>query len=115
MLCRRRVIAKERRVHEEEGGLIRMPGVTAAGDRRAIGIHELILREEVVHVAIGNDWFHRLCQERGLDPVADWDALAAANAVATPAPPFNRAARLQAGFVEPELQRWEARARRPDL
>ncbi|MEY4863618.1 MAG: hypothetical protein RLZ51_1713 [Pseudomonadota bacterium] len=86
-----------------------------AGDRRAIGILELILREEVVHVAIGNDWFHRLCQERGLDPVADWDALAAANAVATPAPPFNRAARLQAGFVEPELQRWEARARRPDL
>lgn len=82
-----------------------------AGDRRAIAILEVILREEVAHVAIGNAWFHRLCRERGLDPLQDWDALAQANAVASPAPPFNRAARLQAGFEESELQRWEHHAR----
>lgn len=86
-----------------------------AGDRRAIAILEVILREEVAHVAIGNAWFHRLCQARGLDPLLDWDALAQANAVASPAPPFNRAARLQAGFAEIELQRWEHIARRARL
>lgn len=79
-----------------------------AGDQRAIAILELILQEEVSHVAIGNDWFHRLCQERGLNPLTDWDELALSNEVARPAPPFNRTARLQAGFVESELQRWEA-------
>ncbi|MFN7288543.1 MAG: ferritin-like domain-containing protein [Burkholderiales bacterium] len=82
-----------------------------AGDRRAIAILEVILREEVAHVAIGNAWFHRLCRERGLDPLLAWDELAVANAVASPAPPFNRPARMLAGFEESELQRWEGRAR----
>ena len=82
-----------------------------AGDRRAIAILEVILREEVAHVAIGNAWFHRLCEQRGLDPRVAWDGLAQAHAVASPAPPFNRTARMQAGFDESELQRWEERAR----
>ena len=38
VLCRRRVVTKERRVrrvHEQEGGCIRAPGVPSAGDRQA--------------------------------------------------------------------------------
>jgi len=81
-----------------------------AGDLRAIAILEVILREEVAHVAIGNAWFHRLCEARGLDARIAWDALAQAQAVSPPVPPFNRVARLKAGFEESELQRWELHA-----
>lgn len=86
-----------------------MNRLRSAKDNRGVAVLEIILREEVEHVAIGNRWYHRLCTERGLDPLTIWDALAQDQGVALPVPPFNRPARLQAGFTDQELCRWEAR------
>jgi uncharacterized ferritin-like protein (DUF455 family) len=38
--------------------------------RKASAILDIILRDEVGHVAIGNHWYHWLCEQQGLDPVA---------------------------------------------
>jgi uncharacterized ferritin-like protein (DUF455 family) len=86
-----------------------MSRLGSAKDARGVAILEVILREEVRHVEIGNAWYHRLCLERGLDPLTVWDDLARSERVALPVPPFNREARLRAGFTEMELRRWESR------
>jgi uncharacterized ferritin-like protein (DUF455 family) len=86
-----------------------MTRLRSANDGRGIAVLEVILREEVRHVAVGNAWYHRLCLARGLDPLTIWDDLARGQGVASPVPPFNRAARLEAGFTESELRRWELR------
>ncbi|OYU72751.1 MAG: hypothetical protein CFE45_39215, partial [Burkholderiales bacterium PBB5] len=41
-----------------------------AGDLRAVQILDVILRDEVGHVAIGNHWYRWLCAQRGLDAEA---------------------------------------------
>jgi len=87
-------------------GLIRR--LSGVGDTAAVAILDVILREEVDHVRIGNHWYARLCQARGLEPVAHWESLAARHAVARPHPPFNVPARLQAGFMPEELARWSS-------
>ena len=40
-----------------------------AGDLRAVEILDIILRDEIGHVAIGNHWYRWLCEREGLDPV----------------------------------------------
>ena len=70
---------------------------------RAVEILEIILRDEVGHVAIGNRWFHWLCQRDGLDPVAHYALLCESHRVARLKPPFNLSARAQAGFTPSEL------------
>jgi uncharacterized ferritin-like protein (DUF455 family) len=47
-----------------------------AGDHAAAAIIDIILRDEVGHVAIGNHWYRWLCAQRGLDPVSTYAALA---------------------------------------
>ena len=91
----------------EARGLDASPQVRAklwqAGDRRAAEILDVILRDEIGHVAIGNRWFGWLCQERGLDPLqaqADLDLRYRAPRMHGP---FNLEARRQAGFSEREL------------
>ena len=94
----------------EARGLDVTPGIMkrlgGAGDRAAVDILAMILREEVRHVQIGNTWYERLCTDRGLDPIAHWDGLARAQGAARPQAPFNIEARLQAGFRLEELIRW---------
>src|SRR5574343_866634 len=41
-----------------------------AGDQRAVAILDIILRDEIGHVEIGNRWYRHCCRLRGLDPVA---------------------------------------------
>jgi uncharacterized ferritin-like protein (DUF455 family) len=77
-----------------------------AGDTDAVAILQRILDDEVGHVEIGNRWYLHLCAGAGIDPVAGWDGLAQAHGAAAPRPPFNREARLRAGFTEAELARW---------
>jgi len=77
-----------------------------AGDAQAVAILQRILDDEVGHVEIGNRWYAHLCAESSIDPVAGWDGLAQAHGAAAPRPPFNREARLRAGFTEAELARW---------
>jgi uncharacterized ferritin-like protein (DUF455 family) len=94
----------------EARGLDATPGVRAklaqAGDMAAAEILDLILREEIGHVEIGNRWYGYLCEQRGLDPVATYDELAAFHKAPVLKGPFNIEARRQAGFSEAELARF---------
>lgn len=74
-----------------------------AGDLRAVEILDLILREEIGHVEIGNRWYRHLCRERGLDPVAIYPDLVARYQAPRIRPPFNLSARGAAGFSAEEL------------
>ena len=80
---------------------LRQVGTPAA--RRAVDILDVILRDEIGHVAIGNRWFRWLCARRGEVPEAAYAALAAAHRAPRPRGPFNLAARRAAGFSEDEL------------
>jgi uncharacterized ferritin-like protein (DUF455 family) len=64
---------------------------------------DVILHDEVGHVAIGNHWYGWLCMQQGLDPVAHYRQLAKAHAAPRLKPPFNDEARRRAGFTELEL------------
>lgn len=77
--------------------------LTRAGDLCAVEILDVILRDEVGHVAIGNRWFHHLCQERGLDAVTLYPRLVREFEAPRLRPPFNEAARRAAGFTEAEM------------
>jgi uncharacterized ferritin-like protein (DUF455 family) len=74
-----------------------------AGDLQAVQILDVILRDEVGHVAIGNRWYRWLCERAGLDPRAHYAVLAARHGAPRLKPPFNLVARRAAGFDEQEL------------
>ncbi len=74
-----------------------------AGDHAAADILDIILRDEIGHVAIGNRWYNALCDARGLDPVATYAGLALQYKAPVLRGPFNLPARRAAGFSEPEL------------
>lgn len=82
-----------------------------AGDARAVEILDVILRDEVGHVAVGNHWYRWLCEREGLDPLAHYEVLAERHRAPHPKPPFNHAARHRAGFTEAELQALARRTR----
>ena len=95
----------------EARGLDVTPGMQArlraAGDPTAAEILDLILRDEIGHVAIGNRWYYWLCAERGLEPVATFRCLCRDHGQALPHPPFNLSARLAGGFSTAELAGFE--------
>jgi uncharacterized ferritin-like protein (DUF455 family) len=64
---------------------------------------DIILRDEIGHVAVGNHWYGWLCRQQGLEPVAHYRLLARRHAAPRLKPPFNGDARRQAGFSETEL------------
>ncbi len=69
----------------------------------AVAILDIILRDEVGHVAIGNHWFRHLCGQRGLEPVAAYAALARQYGAPRLKGPLNLEARRAAGFDADEL------------
>jgi uncharacterized ferritin-like protein (DUF455 family) len=75
------------------------------GDERTVAILEVILREEVVHVAAGTRWYLDCCKRDGVEPIETFFALLREYMGISLRGPFNRPARLQAGFVEEELDR----------
>jgi uncharacterized ferritin-like protein (DUF455 family) len=75
------------------------------GDPAGAGILDIILRDEIGHVAAGDRWFRQLCAERGLEAEAAFRQLLATPGVPRPRPPYNTAARLAAGFSAEELAR----------
>ena len=91
----------------EARGLDASPPVRAklaqAGDMAAAAILDIILRDEIGHVAIGNRWYGYLCAERGLEPVAAYADLAVRYKAPPLRGPFNLKARRAAGFTELEL------------
>ncbi|MGC4077681.1 MAG: ferritin-like domain-containing protein [Rubrivivax sp.] len=96
----------------EARGLDVTPGMQArlaqAGDARAVEILDVILAEEIGHVAIGNRWFRWLCARDGLDPLTAYAGLAAKHGAPRLKGPFNTAARRAAGFDDAELAALEA-------
>lgn len=74
-----------------------------AGDMKAAAILDIILRDEIGHVGIGNRWYGWLCEQRGLEPVAAYARLAAEYKAPVMRGPFNLEARRAAGFSELEL------------
>lgn len=76
-----------------------------AGDWRAAEILDVILRDEIGHVAVGNRWYRWACARDGLDPLAHFDELVRRHGAPRLKPPFNLDARRAAGFTEAELQR----------
>jgi uncharacterized ferritin-like protein (DUF455 family) len=91
----------------EARGLDASPAVKskllAAGDERGGEILDIILRDEIGHVAVGNHWYRWLCAQRGLDPLATYAELATRHGAPRPRGPFNLEARRAAGFDEAEL------------
>jgi uncharacterized ferritin-like protein (DUF455 family) len=91
----------------EARGLDASPAVKAkllaAGDARGGDILDIILRDEIGHVAVGNHWYRWLCAQRGLDPLATYAELAERHGAPRPRGPFNLDARRAAGFDEAEL------------
>lgn len=98
----------------EARGLDASPALIAklrsCGDARAVKIMELIQRDEIGHVAVGNRWYRYLCAQRGLDPIATFRQLLRAYDGPRLQAPFDHAARRRAGFTEQELDLIEAMA-----
>jgi uncharacterized ferritin-like protein (DUF455 family) len=70
----------------------------------AVDILDVILQEEVGHVAIGNRWYHWLCQQRGLDAGTFHAQMALLHGAPRLKPPFNLTARKLAGFSDAEIE-----------
>lgn len=91
----------------EARGLDVTPGMRAklvqAGDVAVAPIMDIILRDEIGHVAIGNRWFNWLCEQRGQEPISRYEQLVAEHHAPSLRGPFNIAARRAAGFSEREL------------
>ena len=77
-------------------------------DVQAVEILEIILRDEIGHVLIGNRWFNFLCAKDNLSPIATYKELARKYCAPTLRGPFNIQARKQAGFTDEELNLLEA-------
>ncbi|HEX4894777.1 MAG TPA: ferritin-like domain-containing protein [Solimonas sp.] len=91
----------------EARGLDVTPGMIQrlrdVGDPDTIAVLEVILREEVRHVAIGTRWYRWLCAQRGLEAETLFPQLLAEHGVRL-RPPLNLEARAAAGFLPGELQ-----------
>lgn len=96
----------------EARGLDVTPGMIVklreAGDEATVRILELILREEVAHVAAGSRWFRWCCERRGVESRATFRALLREHAGGVLHGPFNMEARAAAGFDAEELAELEA-------
>ena len=77
------------------------------GDEAAVAILEVIYRDEVGHVRIGDYWFRRLCAEQGLDAEKTFRELVDLYMDGRLRGPFNRPARIEAGFRNEELDALE--------
>jgi len=76
----------------------------AAGDVASAAIVDVILRDEIGHVARGDRWFRHLCAERGLEPESSYRALVQQHIRSPWCGPFHCSARRAAGFSEGELR-----------
>lgn len=72
--------------------------------KEAVDILDIILRDEIGHVAIGNHWYRWLCQHDGLDPLTHYVTLHNRHAAPKLKAPFNLEARLKAGFRMQEIE-----------
>lgn len=90
----------------EARGLDVTPGIinrfTELRDQASVAVLQVILSEEVRHVAIGSHWYAQLCAGRGIEPKEKFRSLLAEYNMRV-RPPLNRSARSEAGFDTVEL------------
>ena len=93
----------------EARGLDVTPGMIerlrGAGDPGSVAVLEVILADEVGHVAAGSRWFEWSCRAVGLEPADTFRRLLAEHAPGALRGPYNVRARLAAGFSAGELDR----------
>jgi uncharacterized ferritin-like protein (DUF455 family) len=93
----------------EARGLDVTPGMierlSSVGDENTVAILQIILREEVAHVAAGTRWFRWCCERDGVEPRETFLDLVRDYMGRNLRGPFNRPARMRAGFDEAELDR----------
>jgi len=91
----------------EARGLDVTPGMierlSTVGDDQTVAVLEVILAEEVRHVAIGTHWFRYCCEQQGKKPLETFLGLLSQNYSGTLRGPFNLEARYQAGFTRDEM------------
>jgi uncharacterized ferritin-like protein (DUF455 family) len=96
----------------EARGLDASPAVknklVSAGDLKGGQILDIILQEEIGHVAAGNKWYRYVCQLRGLDPIQTYRQLIQQYDAPKLKSPYNLEARRLAGFSEEELENLSA-------
>jgi uncharacterized ferritin-like protein (DUF455 family) len=92
----------------EARGLDVTPGIqqklTQVGDLNAVSLLDIILRDEIGHVEIGNRWFRHCCRERGLKTEETFFTLLAEYYPKGLMGPYNLGAREQAGFSKSEIE-----------
>lgn len=92
----------------EARGLDVTPGMIvklrSLGDDATADILEIILREEVAHVAAGSRWYRWHCERAGIEPRTRFRELLREYATGVLHKPFNTEARLEAGFDMAELE-----------
>ena len=92
----------------EARGLDVTPGMIvklrSLGDDVTADILDIILREEVAHVASGSRWYRWHCEREDIEPRARFRELLREYATGVLHKPFNTQARLEAGFDLEELE-----------
>ena len=92
----------------EARGLDAGPGLKSklvqAGDTLAGAILDIIMRDEIGHVAIGNRWYGYLCEQQHCDPIKTYVMLRKKYNAPKIKGPYNIEARRKAGFSENEIQ-----------
>jgi len=95
----------------EARGLDVLPGImhklASSGAHDAVKIMEVILRDEIGHVAIGNRWYKYLCEQRDLEPLSTFRTLLHEYNAPKLRGPLHTTARLAAGFSEAEMRMLE--------
>lgn len=95
----------------EARGLDVLPAImhrlASCGAHDAVAILEVILRDEIGHVAVGNRWYAFLCQQRGIEPLATFRQLLRDYNAPRLRGPLHTSARLAAGFTSEEMQMLE--------
>jgi uncharacterized ferritin-like protein (DUF455 family) len=69
-----------------------------SGDEDSARALDIIYRDEIGHVAAGKRWFDHVALSQGHDPATVWQYLVGKHFRGRLKPPFNRAARDEAGF-----------------
>jgi uncharacterized ferritin-like protein (DUF455 family) len=78
-----------------------------AGETHTAQILDIILRDEITHVALGHRWFIHACAQHQHEPIREYRRIAEQHRAPRMRPPFNIPARRAAGFFEEELQAWQ--------
>jgi len=91
----------------EARGLDAVPLIRArflqAKDAEMVEILDIILKDEIGHVEIGNRWFNYLCKNKQVDAIQIFNQLCQQYKAPHLRGPFNIEARKQAGFTDVEI------------